>query len=233
MAFFFLNVSFLYNIICHFSHWIIKSLLLLNCSTKSLQWGSVWLPPIHKGYPCHWHISKAVFIFPLPLVTKLVSINMVTSVHKNTTTFTKPLVWRHTVCGLRLQNITNEMKRRRGGRYCLTFRQTYMMLKRSVSVMPSRLVPTDITSRARPQNTWTGRYEARNHADATGNRKNSKPITHWEKWKDKKFSVVIRYNFVCCINSVCVCTCKQNRIRVVMPHQLCREYMSGILAALW
>lgn len=78
-----------------------------------------------------------------------------------------------------------------------------MMLKRSVSVMPSRLVPTDITSRARPQNTWTGKYEARNHADATGNRKNIKPITHWQKWRDKKFSVVICY--ICCRDSVCVC----------------------------
>lgn len=59
-----------------------------------------------------------------------------------------------------------------------TNRQTYMMLKRSFSVMPSRLLPMAITSRTRPQNTWTGRYEARNHDDATGNRKNSSPITH-------------------------------------------------------
>ena len=56
-----------------------------------------------------------------------------------------------------------------------------MMLKRSFSVMPSRLLPMAITSRTRPLNTWMGRYEARNHDDATGKRKNSKPITHWEK----------------------------------------------------
>lgn len=51
-------------------------------------------------------------------------------------------------------------------------------LKRRFSVMPRRLVPMDMTSRPRPQNTWMGRYEARNHGDAKGNRKNSKPITH-------------------------------------------------------
>lgn len=55
---------------------------------------------------------------------------------------------------------------------------TYIMLKRSFSVMPSRLVPMAMTSRVRPQNTWIGRYAPRNHDDATGNRKNSRPNTH-------------------------------------------------------
>lgn len=59
------------------------------------------------------------------------------------------------------------------GREVWTYR-----LKRSFSVMPSRQDPMDMTSRPSPQNTWMGRYEARNHDDATGNRKNNKPITH-------------------------------------------------------
>lgn len=36
-----------------------------------------------------------------------------------------------------------------------------------------------------------------------------------------------------CAPIVCLCTCTQNKIMVAMPHQLCREYMSGIFAALW
>lgn len=73
-------------------------------------------------------------------------------------------------------------------------------LKRSFSVMPSRLVPMDMTSRPSPQNTWMGRYEARNHDDAKGKRKNSKPITHWEK-EEKGMLLFQTWHFVC----VCVC----------------------------
>lgn len=70
-----------------------------------------------------------------------------------------------------------------------------MIVKRSFSVMPSRLVPMAIASRARPQNTWTGRYEARNLDDATGNRKNSNPITHLESGEGSKVSVTVFYPF--------------------------------------
>lgn len=60
-----------------------------------------------------------------------------------------------------------------------------MMLKSSFSVMPSRLVPMAMTSRIRPQNTWKGRYRARNHDDATGNRKNNRPRIHWEEEEEE------------------------------------------------
>lgn len=59
--------------------------------------------------------------------------------------------------------------------------ETYVMLNRSFSVMPRRHVPMAITNRVSPQKTWIGRYVARNHDDATGKRKNSKPNTHWDK----------------------------------------------------
>lgn len=75
--------------------------------------------------------------------------------------------------------------------------QTYR-LKRSFSVMPSRQDPMDMISRPSPQNTWMGRYEARNHDDATGNRKNSKPITHWE---EKELVTVL----IAARERVCVC----------------------------
>jgi len=61
----------------------------------------------------------------------------------------------------------------------LEAKETYMMLKRRFSVMPSRLVPMAVTSIIVPQNPWMGRYDARNHDDATGNTKNIKPSTHW------------------------------------------------------
>lgn len=105
-------------------------------------------------------------------------------------------------------------------------------LKRSFSVMPSRLVPMDMISRPSPQNTWMGRYEARNHDDAKGNRKNIKPITHWEK-KEAKGMLLFQSPHLCVRMCVCVCTCRKNMTSVAIPTQLCREYISGIAATLW